>query len=195
MTELYFSVDIESDGPIPGPNSMLSFGAAAFLAKDNGKHISTFQANLELLEGAKADPLTDAWWHHEEQAAAWAACRVNLQSPDIAIRDFISWVKQESLKCDAVPVFVAYPVGFDFMFMYWYMMHFAGESPFLFKALDIGTYTMALLKKSYHESNRKNMPKRWFGEVKNNHIALDDAMAQGYLFIQMLNERIKYNGF
>jgi len=28
--EIYISTDVETDGPIPGPNSMLSFGSAAF---------------------------------------------------------------------------------------------------------------------------------------------------------------------
>jgi len=32
MKELYFSTDIETDGPIPGPNSMLSFGVVALTA-------------------------------------------------------------------------------------------------------------------------------------------------------------------
>jgi hypothetical protein len=30
--EIYVSTDIEADGPIPGMNSMLSFGSAAYLA-------------------------------------------------------------------------------------------------------------------------------------------------------------------
>jgi hypothetical protein len=29
MQEIYISTDIEADGPIPGPHSMLSIGAAA----------------------------------------------------------------------------------------------------------------------------------------------------------------------
>ena len=32
MVEVYVSTDVETDGPIPGPHSMLSFGSAAFLA-------------------------------------------------------------------------------------------------------------------------------------------------------------------
>jgi hypothetical protein len=28
--EIYVSTDVEADGPIPGPNSMLSFGSAAY---------------------------------------------------------------------------------------------------------------------------------------------------------------------
>jgi hypothetical protein len=43
MSELYFSVDIESDGPIPGRNSMLSMGCAVFT--HTGKMIATYSAN------------------------------------------------------------------------------------------------------------------------------------------------------
>ena len=28
--EIFVSTDVEADGPIPGPNSMLSFGSAAY---------------------------------------------------------------------------------------------------------------------------------------------------------------------
>src|SRR5262245_42538070 len=32
MSEIYISTDVETDGPIPGPHSMLSFGSAAYTA-------------------------------------------------------------------------------------------------------------------------------------------------------------------
>lgn len=52
--EIYVSTDVEADGPIPGPNSMLSFGSAACTG---GKElIGTFSANLETLPGATVDP-------------------------------------------------------------------------------------------------------------------------------------------
>ena len=50
MEEIYVSTDIETDGPAPGLNSMLSFGSAAFLG--NKTLLTTFSANLEILEGA-----------------------------------------------------------------------------------------------------------------------------------------------
>jgi hypothetical protein len=60
--EIYVSTDVEADGPIPGPNSMLSFGSAAYTG---GKElIGTFSANLETLTGATADPKTAEWWAH-----------------------------------------------------------------------------------------------------------------------------------
>ena len=36
--EVYVSVDVETDGPIPGPHSMLSLGAVAMLPNDNIDH-------------------------------------------------------------------------------------------------------------------------------------------------------------
>jgi hypothetical protein len=35
MEEIYVSTDIETDGPIPGEYSMLSFGSAAFVRSSN----------------------------------------------------------------------------------------------------------------------------------------------------------------
>jgi hypothetical protein len=75
-----------------------------------------------------------------------------------------------------------YPAGFDFLFVYWYLIRFAGESPFSFSALDIKTYAMALLKKDYRQSTKGGMPKSWFDSHPHTHIALDDAIEQGALF-------------
>jgi hypothetical protein len=106
-------VDVETDGPIPGPHSMLSFASAAYLADKT--LIATFEANLELLTGAQGDPKTMEWWG--TQPEAWAACRKNLRSPVDAMQDYLRWLKALPGK----PVFVAYPAAYDFMFVYWYL--------------------------------------------------------------------------
>ncbi|MCI0348077.1 MAG: hypothetical protein L0Z53_01520 [Acidobacteriales bacterium] len=41
---------------------------------------------------------------------------------------------------------------------------------------------MALLRKGYRESVKRNMPKRWFDPLPHTHRALDDAIEQGALF-------------
>ena len=97
---------------------------------------------------------------------------------------FVGWIRSLS----GVPVFVAYPAGFDFMFVQWYLMKFVGESPFSHSALDIRTFAMAVLKIDYRQSTKKNMPRRWFDDLPHNHIALDDAVEQGALFCNMLRE-------
>ena len=179
--EIYVSTDIETDGPIPGPNSMLSFGSAAFTAE--GKLLSTFEANLETLPGAAGNPKTMEWW--ESQPEAWAACRENLRDPAEALRAYVTWIK--SLR--GRPVCVAYPAGFDFLFVYWYLIRFAGESPFSFSALDIKNYAMAVLGTEFRETSKRNMPKRWFTDRPHTHKALDDALGQGELFCNLLAER------
>ena len=178
--EIYVSTDVETDGPIPGPHSMLSFGSAAYRADKT--IVSTFAANLELLEGATGHPQTMEFWR--SQPEAWAACRVDLLSPETAMPGYVDWVKGLPGK----PVFVAYPAGFDFLFMYWYMIRFAGESPFSHSALDMKTFAMVLLGKPYREATKKKMPRRWFDPLPHNHVALDDAIEQGALFCNMLAE-------
>lgn len=178
IAEIYVSTDVETDGPIPGPNSMLSFGSAAFTA--DGKLIDTFTRNLETLPNAYSDPETMKWW--ATQPAAWEACRKDLFAPNCAMAQYRNWV----IALPGKPVFVAYPAGFDFLFIYWYLIAYGGGSPFSFSALDIKTYAMAMLKTEYRKSTKKNMPKEWFGEHKHGHIALDDAIEQGELFCNML---------
>ena len=136
--EIYISTDVETDGPIPGPNSMLSFASAAYRADKT--LIATFSANLVTLDGAVGDPKTMEWW--KTQPEAWAACRENPEAPGQAMPRYVAWVRG----LPGAPVFVAYPAGFDFLFVYWYLIRFAGESPFSFSALDMKTLAMALLK-------------------------------------------------
>jgi hypothetical protein len=50
---------------------------------------------------------------------------------------------------------------------------------------------MAVLKKDYRESTKRNMPKHWFDKLPHNHVALDDAIEQGALFCNMLKENRK----
>ena len=176
--EIYVSTDVETDGPIPGPHSLLSFASAAYRADKT--LLGTFAANLETLPGAAGHPETMAWWR--TQPEAWAAARADLRDPAEAMAAYVAWLKA----LPGTPVFVAYPAGFDFLFVYWYLIRFAGESPFSFSALDVKTYAMALLRKEYRQSVKRNMPPAWFDPLPHTHVALDDAIEQGALFCNML---------
>lgn len=178
--EVYVSTDVETDGKIPGLSSMLSLGAAAFLA--DGTMLGTFQRNLLTLDGAQGDPDTMEWW--SKQGEAWDAIRKNPQNPSDVMLEYVAWVEGLGGK----PVFVSYPACFDFLFTYWYMIRFAGRSPFSHSGLDIKTYAMAVMGTPYRESTKKNMPKRWFGQHLHTHVPVDDAIEQGQLFINMLKE-------
>jgi hypothetical protein len=180
VNEIYVSTDIEADGPIPGPNSMLSFGSAAY-ASDK-KLIATFEANLETLEGAAPDADTTKWW--KQHPDSWAACRQNLEPPERAMKRYVEWLVQ----LPGTPVFVGYPAAYDFLFIYWYLMRFVGKSPFSHSALDIKTFAMALMGTPYRKATKRNMPRRWFDRAPHTHRALEDAIEQGALFCNMLAE-------
>jgi hypothetical protein len=183
VSEIYVSTDVEVDGPIPGPHSMLSLGSAAFRADKT--LVATFSANLELLPGASGHPGTMEWW--AKQPEAWKACRESPRPPEQAMRDYVAWL--EGLP--GIPVFVGYPAAFDFLFVYWYLMRFAGRSPFSFSALDIKTMAMVLLKSDFRTTTKKSMPKHWFETKEHTHVALEDALEQGKLFCNMLAEARK----
>ena len=181
--EIYISTDIEADGPIPGPHSMLSFASAAY--KADKTLITTFAANLHTLEGAAGHPDTMAWW--QTQPEAWSACREDLQEPAVAMQQYHDWL----LALPGKPVFVGYPVSYDFMFVYWYLIRFVGHSPFSHSALDIKTLAMGFMKTTYRESSKRNMPKHWFDDLPHTHKALDDAIEQGALFCNVLADVMK----
>jgi len=180
MPEIYVSTDIEADGPIPGPHSMLSLGSAAFTS--DGSMVSTFSANLTLLDGAVGHPETMAWW--KRNPSAWEQSRTALQDPAVVMPDYRVWLQS----LPGRPVFVGYPAAYDFLFVYWYLIRFAGGSPFSHSALDIKTYAMAMLDLPYRECVKRNIPKQWFPSMPHRHIALDDAIEQGQLFCNMLQE-------
>jgi hypothetical protein len=178
--EIYVSTDVEADGPIPGPYSMLSLGSAAF--RVDGSLAGTFSANLKTLDGATEHPKTMAWWAGRPEARK--ACRENPREVREAIEEYAAWL--EGLP--GRPVFVGYSAAYDFAFVYWYLIRFAGRSPFSFSALDIKTLAMVVLGTDYHATTKKAMPRRWFGEASHRHVALADAIEQGQLFCNLLAE-------
>lgn len=178
--EIYVSTDIETDGPCPGLNSMLSFASVAF-ARD-GKFLGSFTANLFPLQDARADVKTTEWWM--KQPEAWKAVTQNQQYAEAALPAYKDWV----LALPGKPVFVAYPAGFDFTFIYYYLKRFADAQPFGFSAIDMKTYAMAKLGTRYTDSTKRNWPKNWFSpDKKHTHVALDDALEQAISFKEMMD--------
>lgn len=182
MAELYFSTDVEADGPIPGPNSMLSFGSAVF--DESGKHLGGMYFNLELLPDAKPDPKTQAFWAENQEA--YDATRQHLAAPEVAMPAYADWVEFMAKQHKGNPVFVAYPVAYDFMFVYWYLMRFAGRSPFRPTGLDIRSYFMGMSGRPFGKTSKRYMPKHFLPNKRHTHIALDDAEEQGELFANLL---------
>lgn len=186
--EIYVSADIEATGPIPGPYSMLSLGCAAFVP-GNLAPISTFEVNLQELPGADWHPDTYNWWQRFPEALAYSTA--NPVHPEEAMFRLDAWAKGLPGK----PVLVVYPT-WDYLWIHWYAMRFLGQSPFGLAALDIKSMAFTRVKPpgkgpnpSFHATSKKNMPSRWFeGDIPHTHKAVEDAVGQGVIFINMLQE-------
>ena len=181
--ECYVSVDIEADGPIPGIHSLLSLGAAAFDA--DGVLRDTFSANLEQLPDATEHPRTMRWW--ASQSAAWEAARTDPQPPEQAMRSFTNWIERQH---DAIglPVLVAYPAAYDAMWIEWYCHRFVGSSPFRRRAIDLKTLAMVAMGAGYRTTTKSRLPRHWRPPGEHTHLALDDAIEQGELFVNIVRE-------
>jgi hypothetical protein len=184
--EVYVSVDVEADGPIPGPFSMLSFGMAlcgtadqnGFTARDPGA--CTFYAELK--------PISDTF---EPDALAVSGLDRNRlaaegQDPVEAMNTAATWISETS--AGATPVLVAYPLGFDWMWLYWYFMRYAEKgSPFGHsRHLDIKTLYAAKANALITHSTKPQMPAELLPQRPHTHNALDDAVEQAELFQNLM---------
>jgi len=94
--------------------------------------------------------------------------------------EFNQWLQQ----LPGSGVLAAYPAGFDFTFLRYYLHRFAGESTLA--CLDMKTLAMALLRRPYHKCWKGKFPRRWMSTNPFPHHALEDAIAQGKMLAAML---------
>ena len=170
--DIYLSLDIEANGPIPGPCAMLSLGAAAFHI--DGQLLGTFSRNLLPLEGSSSHPDTDAFWAKNPEA--YAATQVDRRDPTEAMRDYDSFLRGLPKR----PVLMGYPSAYDHIWHSWYLHKFVGADYYGHRSLDLKTYGCALLRVPFGQAAKREFPAHWFDGV-HDHVALSDAIGQGIM--------------
>jgi len=178
--EVYVSIDIEADGPIPGPHSLLSLGAAAF--DHTGKFLSSFERNFKPLPSASPHPDTQLFWDRQSPEV-YQAARKDAIDPRLATELFHTFLS----KLPGKPVMVGYPVTYDFLFVYWYLLNFKKHSPFSHSAFDIKSLAVPLLGKGFRSVNKRLLRSFFPSQLPHTHRALDDALEQGELFFQLVD--------
>lgn len=179
----YISVDIEATGPVPGLNSMISLGAAAFERDATLK--GTIQINFQELEWSKQDPDTMRFW--AENPVAYLRTKEDPQSAEEGSTQFYNWYRKFEN-----PVFVFMPAKFDGLFVYWYLQTFVPHLGFMTTpdAIDVKTLAMvALGEENPRFSSKRFWKNEWKDKKhKHNHVAVDDAIEQGIQFFKILND-------
>ena len=96
------------------------------------------------------------------------------------------WVAQQ-LGPGERPILVAYPLGFDWMFLYWYFVAFSKTgSPFDFSsALDMKTMYQQKARVPVSRAGRNDLPAELRSMSPHTHNALDDAIEQADIFCRL----------
>lgn len=186
-SDIYFSADIEADGPVPALYSMLSFGFAVagvydgVVLQPSRPSDATFYAELR--------PVTE---NYEPEALAVsgfdrAALLENGRAPSDAMAEAASWVREQAGDCR--PVMVAFPAVYDWMFLYWYFTRFSDTgSPFEFSAcLDMKTMYQQKARVVTARAGLDDLPSFLRSAKPHTHNALDDAIQQAEIFVRLFD--------
>jgi hypothetical protein len=160
----YFMIDIESDGPIPGDYSMISFGAVVV-----EEHLSrTFYGKLR--------PISEQWIPEALSVSGFTRDEcLQLDDPEAVMRRFADWLAQHSRDR---PMFISDNNGFDWQFINWYFVHFTGKNPFGFSSTNLGS-----LYKGLERDTAKNF--KHLRKTKHTHNPVDDAMGNAEALLHM----------
>jgi hypothetical protein len=191
--DAYFSVDIETDGPIPGPYSMLSF-AIVFAGSFDGEtffrpdqyHPVFYRELRPISESYEVDALRVNGLDRQRLI-------LEGEAPKDAMIAASSWINRVSGA--AKPVLVAYPVSFDWSWLYWYFVKFApGGSPFGHsRCFDIKTALAVKAGIPISEAGRSRLSAALRADHPHTHHAVDDAIAQAEIFANLF-EWNKFDG-
>lgn len=185
--ELYISIDVEADGPIPGPYSLVSLGASVAALREPGQPFQLLDPDTTTWYGEFA-PISDRW--DREALAVSGLSRTYLenngQQPQAGMQAFSTWVLAQAQQHQAKPVMVAYPAVYDWTWVYWYCINFVGSSVFGFNGcLDLKSFIASrgdLLLKQSQPEQIPDSPLSPLPTVGLTHNARQDAIDQARLF-------------
>jgi hypothetical protein len=179
LPELYIAVDVEADGPIPGPYSMISLGMAVV-----GRPDLTFYTELK--------PISDEFVPAALAVSGLDRDRLLREAPHAqeAMTAAHRWVN--GLRDTGRPVFLAGPAVWDGMFVHWYFMRFTGKSPFgaTGSGIDLRSYWMGKTGCEWVQS-RKGTIKSTLGltGLPHTHHAGADAVELAQVFEAVVRHR------
>jgi hypothetical protein len=182
LVDAYFSADVETDGPIPGPYSMLSF-ALVYAGSYDGREFHR-PASYDTTYYAELRPISSNY-----QAEALAVngldrtrlCKEGREARS-ALSELACWVRD--VAGPARPVLVAYPLSFDWTWLYWYFVSFSETgSPFDHSSCyDIKTAFAVKGKLPVACAGRSRLLASLGSSRAHTHHALDDAIEQAEIF-------------
>ncbi|MDT0398684.1 MULTISPECIES: 3'-5' exoribonuclease domain-containing protein [Streptomyces] len=182
---LYVSVDIEADGPIPGPYSMLSLGACVAGVQDGDGFRAADPEQRTFYRELR--PVSEEFVPEALAVSGLDRGRLAVEGtePARAMREFTDWVREAG--AGAQPVMCGYPASYDWTFLYWYLIRFTGSSPFGHSGcLDMKTLYATKAGLPLRAVAKGTMPRELLSRRRHTHHALDDAIEQAEMFARLM---------
>ncbi|WP_103939503.1 exonuclease [Thermomonospora echinospora] len=179
LPELYIAADVEADGPIPGPYSMISLGMAVV-----GRPDLTFYTELR--------PISDEFVPAALAVSGLDRDRLLREAPpaEEAMAAAAKWIN--GLRTIGRPVFLAGPAVWDGMYIHWYFLRFLGKSPFSASGagIDLRSYWMGRNGCEWAASRKSDIKQKLkLTGLPHTHHALEDALELAAVFEAMLASR------
>lgn len=160
----YIMVDIESDGPIPGDFSMVSFGAV-IVSEALDK---TFYGKLKPVSPNWIPDVLAVSGHSREET-------LEFDDPKKVMMAFEVWIMENSI---GHPVFISDNNGFDWMFICWYFHHFTGRNPFGYSSQNLGSLYKGIV-------GDVGLNFKHLRDTKHTHHPIDDARGNAEALLKM----------
>ncbi|WP_253713344.1 3'-5' exoribonuclease domain-containing protein [Bradyrhizobium sp. WD16] len=180
--DAYFSADVETDGPIPGPYSMLSF-ALVYAGSFDG---SKFERPLDYQQVFYRElrPISEQFEQEALDVNRLDRRRLLIEGtlPEEAMTEASEWIR--AVAGNAQPVLVAYPLSFDWSWLYWYFVRFSSTgSPFNHsRCFDVKTALAVKTGIPISEAGRSRLTEPLRSRRSHTHHAVDDAIEQAEIF-------------
>ena len=182
--DVYFSLDVEADGPIPGPYSMVSLGLAVAGPAPTGCSLPADPTATRSTGSCARSATTSC--RRPWRCRAWTGRRCWRRRRPGRRHDRAQRLGPRTAG-DGRPVIVAYPAVFDWMFLYWYLLRFTGDSVFGHSGcLDIKTLYAIRAGVPIGAAVKRRMPATCSPSGRHTHHALDDAIEQAELFANLM---------
>lgn len=185
LPELYIATDVEADGPIPGPYSMLSLG----MAVTGHPELAPFCTKLR--------PISEQYVPKALAISGLDREYLLRTAPSAADAMYAArrWI--DGLRQIGRPVFLAAPAVWDGMFVHWYFVNFTGSNPFgvTGSGIDLRSYWMGRTGCEWASTSQELIKQALdLTSLPHTHDALDDASELAQIFDVILNNHASQQG-
>jgi DNA polymerase III epsilon subunit-like protein len=166
----YVMVDVESDGPIPGDYSMISFGAVLV------------REGLDRFFAGRLRPISENWVPEALAVSGFTREQtLDFKDPKRVMEDFRRWLDETG---DKRLLFISDNNGFDWQFINWYFWHFTGDNPFGHSSTNLGSLYKGLVQDTFKTFKHLRV-------TPHTHDPVDDARGNAEALLEMKRMGLK----